>query len=274
MKFVKVLKLLLVASIAVFVIQSVSAVIPSPSIEIDPVNGNVGSSVSIKGKDFSIESEVRIFWEGKDKIMASTKTDSKGSFSASITVPQVPCGYYRIKAIDEVGFNAYSTFRVTPKITKISATKGSPGTVITISGNGFSADSDVEIRFLDPFNETWIISQKLIRSNDTGVIQANFEIPQTSEGEYRIYAVDSKTGLKTEYFKFTVTAPKTTPVPTTTTSNEQSNKTNQTTKPTTTASRVTPKTPVTFSPKSTPGFEFLLGVGGIAAAFLMSRRRR
>ncbi len=270
MNSVRVLKFLLVAGIAVFFIQPISAVISSPSIEINPVNGSVGSSVSIKGKGFSIESEVRIYWE--NKLMATSKTDSKGSFSASLTVPQVPCGYYKISAVDEVKYNAYSTFRVTPKITKISKTSGPPGTVVSISGNGFSANSDVDIMFVDPFNETWILSQKRVRSNDTGVIQTNFEIPQTSGGEYRIFALDSKTGLKTEYSKFTVTVPKTTPVPTTTTPNEQNNKTNQTTKPTTTTPKVTPKTPVTPSPKSTPGFEFLLAVGGIAAASLVSRR--
>ena len=272
MNCVKILKLLLVAGIAVFVIQSISAVIPSPSIQINPVSGSVGTSVGVRGTGFSINSEVRIYWE--DKLVSTSKTDSDGRFSASVGVPEVPCGYYRITAVDEVKYNAYSTFRVTPKITKISTTQGSPGTVVSISGNGFSANSDVDIRFVDPFNWTWIISQKRVRSNDAGVIQANFEIPQTSEGEYRIYALDSKTGLETEYFKFTVTVPKTTPAPTKTVSNEQSNKTNQSAGSATTTPKVTPKTPVTFSPKSTPGFEFLLAVGGIAAAFLISRRRK
>jgi len=273
MGVVRVLKLFVLACIAVSVIHTISAVIPSPSIEISPVNGSVGTSVSIKGKSFSMDSEVRIYWEGIDKIMKSSKTDSKGSFSASITVPQVPCGYYKIKAVDEVGFNAYSIFRVTPKITKISATKGPPGGVITISGNGFSANSDVDIVFLDPFNETWIISEKRVKSNETGVIQVSFEIPQTSAGEYRIFALDSKTGLKTEYFRFIVTAPENTPTPTATTPKEQ-NKTNQTTKPATTTPKVTPKTPATFSPRSTPGFELLLSVGGIVLAHLIWRRHK
>ncbi|MCS7144532.1 MAG: IPT/TIG domain-containing protein [Archaeoglobaceae archaeon] len=276
MKFQKVTKWLLVVNIILFFVHSTSAVIPSPSIEIKPTNGSVGSSVSVKGTGFSMDAEVRIYWE--DKLLASTETSSNGEFSASIKVPQAPCGYYKIKAVDEVQYNAYATFRVTPKITKISTTKGAPGTVVNISGNGFSASSEVDLRFVDPFNETWILSEKRVYANESGVIQAGFEIPQVSAGEYRIFAIDSKTGLKTEYSKFTVVEPKATPTPKTTQPQDQTNKTNQTnqtnqtTKPTTTP-KATPKTPVTYSPRSTPGFELLLALAGISTALLVSRKR-
>ncbi|MEM4508485.1 MAG: IPT/TIG domain-containing protein [Archaeoglobaceae archaeon] len=271
MKFEKIPRWFLIAGITLFICFPIGAIIQSPWIEIKPVSGTVGSSVSIKGEGFSMDSEIRIYWE--DKLLATSKTSSKGSFSASISVPQVPCGYYKITAVDEVKYNAYATFRVTPKITKISTTKGVPGTIVTISGNGFSANSDVDIRFVDPFNETWILSQMRIQSNNSGVIQVNFEIPQVSAGDYRILAIDLKTGLKTDYTKFTVEAPKTTATPTpATTQPQDQNKTNQT-KPTTTP-KTTPKTPVTYSPKSTPGFEALIAIGGIATAILVSRRHR
>jgi len=272
MKSLRAYKWLVVSSITIAIaIYSVSAVIPSPHIEIKPTNGTVGSSVSIKGEGFSINSEVRIYWE--DKLRTTAKTSSEGEFSASVKVPEVPCGYYKITAIDEVKYNAYATFRVTPQITKISTTKGSPGTVISITGNGFSANSDVEIRFIDPFNETWILSQKRVQSNETGVIQISFEIPQVLEGDYRIFAIDSKCGLKTDYSKFTVVAPKSTPTPTTTLPEGQNNKTNQTVKPTTTP-KTTPKTPVTYSPKTTPGFELAIALAGIAVALIVSRKIR
>ncbi|MDI9611298.1 MAG: hypothetical protein QFX36_08220 [Archaeoglobales archaeon] len=245
-----------------------NAQIPSPSIRIDPVEGPVGTSVSVRGTNFLLGSEVRIFWE--DKVMSSAKTDSRGSFSASIKVPEVPCGYYKITAMDEVKNNAYSTFRVTPKLTKLSTSKGVPGSVVNITGNGFSANSQVEVRLIDLFNETQNLAIKSIQANEKGVIQVEFEIPNVPAGEYKIYALDSKTGLKTEYTKFTVELPKTTPPPTT--SPPTKNQTEQTNKtPVTTPQKTTPPP---YTPKRTPGFDVMIALGGIATALLISRRSK
>lgn len=244
-----------------------NAQIPSPSIRIDPVEGPVGTSVSVRGAYFLLNSEVKVFFE--DKVRGSGKTDSKGNFSISITVPEVPCGYYKIMAMDEVRNNAYTTFRVTPKLTKLSTSVGVPGSTVNITGNGFSANWQVEVRFIDLFNETQNLVVKRTQANENGVIQVELEIPNVPPGEYKIYAVDSKTGLKTEYSKFTVELPKTTPTPTTTPL--EKTQTNQTVKtPTPTTPQKT--TPPPSTPKRTPGFEALIAFGSIATAVLISRR--
>ncbi|MCX8172355.1 MAG: hypothetical protein N3D09_01920 [Archaeoglobaceae archaeon] len=269
------IRCILIVSLILFSICSATAVIPSPSIEIHPVNGTVGSSISIKGRGFSIDSEIRIYFE--NEVIMTSKTDSRGSFSISIKVPQLPGGYYKIMVIDEMKYNAYAIFKIVPSIT-VSPAKGTPGTNVKISGYGFLANSGVEIRFIDPFNETEILSRERVLSNDSGVIQVSFEIPQVSAGEYRIFAVDSKAGLRTDYHKFTVDAPKITPTPKTTplqndkNETSQKNQTNQTTKPITTP-RTPPRTPVT-TPTSTPGFELMIALSAIAIALLISKRYR
>ncbi|MCS7130080.1 MAG: PGF-CTERM sorting domain-containing protein [Archaeoglobaceae archaeon] len=250
---------------------TVNAQIVSPTIRIDPVEGPVGTSVSVRGSNFLLNSEVRVIWE--DQVLGTGKADSGGNFWISVRVPEVPGGYYKIIAIDEVKNNAYSTFRVTPKITKFSISRGAPGSMVSISGNGFSANFQVEVRLVDPFSETQNLGVKRIQANENGVIQVEFEIPNVPPGDYRIYALDSKTGLKTEFFKFTVEPPKTTPVQTTPTPVQ--NQTTQTDKTTeTTPVKTTPKTPVTYTPRKTPGFEVLVALGGIATALLISRRVR
>lgn len=247
------------------------AQLPSPSILISPVEGAVGTSISVRGSNFLLNSEIRVYWE--DKLVASGKADSKGSFSVSVKVPEVPCGYYSITAIDEVRNNAYTSFRVIPKITKLSPSKGAPDSLVNVTGNGFSANSQVEVRFIDPFNETWIIAVSKVEANEKGVIQAQLKIPRVNAGEYKIYALDARTGLKTEELKFTVEEPKpTTPKPTTTPVQSETgntNKTNQTTKPTTQQ-----KTPVTYTPKSTPGFELLIAIGGVATTLFVLRKHK
>lgn len=246
----------------------VSAQLPSPSILINPVSGPVGTSISVKGTNFLLNSEVRVFWE--NTLAGSGKTDSKGSFSVSIKVPEVPCGYYKITAVDEVKNNAYTTFRVTPKITKISSSQGAPGSFVNITGNGFSANSQVEVRFVDLFNETQNLAVKKVEADEKGLIQVELQIPNVSPGEYKIYALDAKTGLKTDYSKFTVVLPKTTPTPTTTPTVDK-NQTNQTS---TTPPTTPKKTPTAYTPRATPGFEALIAIGGVATALLILRSKR
>ncbi len=265
----KCLKASLSCLLLLLALSLVSAQIPSPSILINPVEGPVGSSVSVRGTNFLMNSEVRVFWE--DKHMGSGKTDSKGSFSVSIKVPEVPCGYYKIMAIDEVKNNAYTTFRVIPKSLKLSATQSIPGSSISISGSGFSANSEVEVRLVDPFSEMRNLAVKRVLANESGVINVHFEIPDVPPGEYKIYALDAKTGLKTDQYKFTVQIPKTTPPPATTT--PEQNQQNQTDKEKPKTTPTTPNTPVTYTPRKTPGFEIAIAIVAIAAALSILRRR-
>lgn len=240
----------------------------SPVISIKPASGSVGTSISVSGDGFAFNSEVKVYWE--EKIVATSKTNEKGSFSASFIAPQAPCGYYKIIAIDEKKYNAYTSFRIIPKITKLSLTKASPGSVVEITGNGFTKESEVVVYFIDPFNESNVITEKKVLANSSGVIQLHFEVPKVSPGDYRLYAVDSRTGLKTEFTKFIVEELKTTP-----TSSKQEGqdegKDKKTTPPT---SPVRTTTPAPYTPKSTPGFEVISAILGIAMLLLFGRRHR
>ncbi|MEM1578095.1 MAG: hypothetical protein QXN34_02025 [Archaeoglobaceae archaeon] len=241
----------------------------SPKISIDPVSGSVGTSIRVSGAGFAFNSEVKVYWE--EKIVATAKTNEEGSFSTSFTAPEAPCGYYKITAIDEKKYNAYTSFRIMPKITKLSVTKAPPGSSVNISGNGFTKESEVVVYFIDPFNESIVIAQEKVLANSNGVIQLQFGVPDVLPGDYRIYAIDSRTGLKTEFQKFRVEELKTTPTPTS--SKEESKEETKDKKPTPT-SPVKTITPAPYAPKSTPGFEVISAILGIAMLLLLGRRHR
>ncbi|MCX8172354.1 MAG: hypothetical protein N3D09_01915 [Archaeoglobaceae archaeon] len=265
------MRLLIFLTIAIL-IQTSSA---TGWIKVNPFEGTVGSEFLIMGGDFTPNSLVGIFFG--ERTIDIIKTDINGSFLKKLKVPEIHCGKHGLLVIDETKKNAKILFNVTPAITKLSKVRGAPNTSITITGKGFSANSDVEVRFVNLFeyqgiSKEEIIREKIVKTNEKGTFEIKFEIPTVAPGYYLIYAHDPECGLKTEYRKFEVLEPKTTPTP----KPQQTQKTKPAESDTQKGEKVEPqKTPKALkASKSTPGFELLIALGGIAIAFLVARRFR
>lgn len=249
-------------------------------VKINPWEGNVGNSFKVTGGGFIPNSNIGIFFE--DKVVALSKTDLKGSFSLNVEVPEISCGLHKVMAVDEVKNNAYMIFNVTPKITKFSSKEGRAGSTVTITGKGFSADSEVEVilaNFFDVSGVTFkeVLANKIAKTNEKGTFEVKFEIPDVSPGYYLIYAYDPNCGVETEYTKFEVLEPK--PTPTATPTPKITIVQNEMAKSDEIREYVpqtTPKTPTiiktTVAKKQTPGFELVIAIGGIAIALLVSRK--
>lgn len=270
-------KWILFLSILLLSVQTSGA---SAWVKINPWEGNVGTSFRITGGGFTPDSNIGIFFG--DKVIAIAKTDLKGSFSLNVEVPEISCGFHKVMAVDEVKNNAYMIFNVTPKITKFSSKEGRAGSTVTITGKGFSADSEVELilaNFFDVSGLTFkeVLASKIAKTNEKGTFEVKFEIPDVAPGYYLIYAYDPKCGVETEYTKFEVLEPKLTPTATptpkiTVVQNEMASSGEVAEFVPTTASK-TPtiiKTPTLK--KQTPGFELVIAFGGIAIALLVSRK--
>lgn len=253
-------------------------------IKLNPTEGSVGTSCRVTGGGFTPDANLGIFFG--DKIVAIAKTNLRGDFSVNLEIPEAPCGHHKIMAVDEVKRNAYAVFNVTPKITKLSTKSAQAGSSITITGKGFSANSEVELRLANLFDVTEItleeiLAKKIVKTNEKGTFEDKFEIPVVSSGYYLIYAYDPKCGVETDYSKIEILEPKKTPVPTTTpivtpvhkeisNSEEKSTITPQTTPP----PQTPPKTPISKPSRSIPGFEVLICLGGMAIALLVLRGRK
>ncbi|MEM4944759.1 MAG: hypothetical protein QXU31_00420 [Archaeoglobaceae archaeon] len=252
-------------------------------LKISPIDGNVGTSCKVTGGGFTPDSNIGIFFG--DKIVAIAKSNLRGEISVNVEIPEVPCGLHKIMVVDEVKRNAYTFFNVTPKITKVSSKQANAGSTITITGKGFSENSEVELRLSNLFDVKGIIleevlAKKIVRTNEKGTFEEKFEIPVVSPGYYLLYAYDPKCGVETDYTKFEILEPKKTPVPTTTpiitpVQKEISNSEEKSMTTPQTISSTTPiKTPISKSSKSIPGFEVLIGLGSIIITFLVLRTRR
>ena len=70
----------------------------SPKIKLGATSGKVGEKVSISGSGYISNSKITILFN--NKIIATTSSDSAGSFVGSFVVPLIPTGSYAVSASD------------------------------------------------------------------------------------------------------------------------------------------------------------------------------
>jgi len=177
-----------------------------------PLDGPVGTVVSLSGGDFTPDSIITITWDGDpiDTEPALVMTDPWGGFWAEIIVPDVPEGYYTITATDKEGLWMGALFWVSPPPPPpfqigLEPECGPVGTLVTIYGWGFESDSVLAI--------TWdgdpIATRPEVVTTPWGGFRASVVVPDVPEGECTIRVTDGG-GLWVEK-TFTVVAPPLTP---------------------------------------------------------------
>lgn len=182
-----------------------------PEIIMAPTSGPTGSSVSVSGTGYDRRSEITIYFGNVG--VASSLTNSDGSFNATFNVPDLEAGIYDIEAEDDDSNIDTAKYTITvpsapaptptptptapaPSLTTatISATSGAIGANIVIGGAGFEADGTVTIKY-DGEN---IVTAK---ADGNGIFWAAFAIPAGKSGDHVVIATD---GTNTEQFTFTV----------------------------------------------------------------------
>jgi hypothetical protein len=90
-----------------------------PSATLDRYRIAVGQNLTITGLGFRNDSVITIKINGSNvppTLIGTAKTDKYGSFKVTITMPQVPDGYYMVNISDAVGNKVYITWlQVVPK---------------------------------------------------------------------------------------------------------------------------------------------------------------
>ncbi len=149
-------------------------------IAISPSSGYVGSTVTVSGSGFNPSSSVTINFD--TTAVYTITTTATGTFSAAtFTVPESSRGIHAIKGGDSPGVN----FTTLEKIT-VTPTSGAAGDTVTISGNGFAANSGITLYF-----DNVSVSIGITTTNTNGSFTNNlFTIPSSSRGSHIIKAGD------------------------------------------------------------------------------------
>lgn len=169
---------------------------PSP-LSLSREIGITGSTVTVSAAGFNPDSIVTIKFGSNT--LPLTKTDSKGSFKATISIPNVSVGTYNISATDEFGRSSSAMFMVRiPANLSINPSTGPPGTEVTVTGTKFVNNANVTIMFND--SEVGTFPPNVI-SSALGKFLTKFKIPDVEDGDYTIYVEDSFGVTGTALFK-------------------------------------------------------------------------
>ncbi len=174
-----------------------------PSVSISPDNGNVGTSVSVKGTGFGdAEDEIKILYDDSS-VKTGIQADSGGSWSGTFTAPDSHGGSHTVGAsgsstsasdVAEVDFTIKPTISVSP------SSCGGVGCAITVKGQGFGdGEANIQVIFDGSSVKTGITA------DSKGVWSATFNVPSTFSGTHSIDASGSSTDASDiENVSFTV----------------------------------------------------------------------
>jgi hypothetical protein len=182
------------------ILDITSFYIVASSIMLSPIEGIVGTDVTINGAGFSTQEGIQIRFDGNPVAITSgdALADNTGSFTNVISIPTSKGGLHTITAIGSVSStSAEATFTVKPEIT-ISPEEGTINTPVTVTGKGFQANSAITIIFTI---ETSDISIATATSDANGSFSAIFNVPVPTVGTYEIKASD---GTYTDKANFSV----------------------------------------------------------------------
>ncbi|MFH1031440.1 MAG: hypothetical protein V1767_02585 [Chloroflexota bacterium] len=152
-----------------------------PSITINPTSGAVGDTVAVNGSGFNAGTNVAITVEDVGGGVAAS--NNKGSFSTSITIPNIASGARNIKATDSTN-TATKAFSIAPRI-QISPTSGKSGDNVTVTGKGFAPNQQIAVTY----DGTEVAKPT---SNAEGGFIVYFLIPASGGGNHVIRAGDKE----------------------------------------------------------------------------------
>jgi hypothetical protein len=161
-----------------------------PGLTVSPVEGPVGTNVTVEGHGFAEEEEgieLRYYLDSTnyETIAENMMAHDDGWWTRSFLIPASAKGNHKLDArgnlssLPQVGD---ASFKVAPGIS-LSKSSGSPGESVTATGGGFATDErDITILFDGQEVETEI------RADETGYWQEEFQVPGMPKGTYDVTA--------------------------------------------------------------------------------------
>ncbi len=154
-------------------------------IELDPVEGTVGTEVEISGIGFDRREDIDYINFDDDEVdieSGDDDTDGDGEFVSSILIPEGTAGEHTITVRDDRRNLASATFTVESEMA-ISPTSGEKGSQVTVTGTGFGDEQDVTITF----DGTRVATDE---TDSSGSFTASFDVPDVDAGTYDVEVED------------------------------------------------------------------------------------
>lgn len=168
-----------------------------PGLTIDPEEGPVGTTVTVEGHGFAEDEEdieLLYYFDGTAEVVADNiEADEDGYWEVSFPIPSSAKGDHNLDAQgddSELKDVKDATFEVMPEIS-LEESSGSVGDEVTMTGSGFYPD-DIYIKILFAGEEAKT-EPEIIRADENGYWEANFEVPKMPTGDYSVTAEGEST---------------------------------------------------------------------------------
>jgi len=148
-------------------------------------SGIVGENITVTGSGFAAdETDIKIFFAG-EAVVTEISADDAGYWQQGFEVPEMPAGNYSVTAEGDVTSEeavGTLTFRIDPDIV-LSPDSGHVGTDLTVTGQGFAADRDVNIMYDGSLKAA-------VPTDAKGSFEASFIVPASEHGGRQVTARD------------------------------------------------------------------------------------
>jgi hypothetical protein len=149
------------------------------SINVNPLSGHVGTAITATGIGFKSVAVIKINYDGTE--VGTTTTDTDGKFTTTFSALASAMGNHQITITDQVS-TLQSAFSVTPEV-KTDISSGSVGQDISASGTGFTAGSNITVKY-DTNQVTTTATDK------NGNFSLTFKVPASKGGNHQITFTD------------------------------------------------------------------------------------
>ncbi len=159
-------------------------------VSVMPMAGTVGTAVTITGTGYAANGSITVaFGVGATANIKITIASNYGSFTTTFTIDTQSYGTTTITAKDAIGVAASNMFHIMPAVYSVTPTAGTVGTVVSISGNGYSANEEITIKFGNT------ASIATISSETKGSFKASFVVDTQRGGTTTITCKGSNSGV-------------------------------------------------------------------------------
>lgn len=188
-------------------ISSILAFTIKPEIVLDPTTALAGDTITVDGTGFAKDEIITIRFDNviMITILAEVKTNDIGSFDCKFDVPDGAADECVVKATDVSTNEDEATLTIGATIT-LDPAEGPSGTVVGITGIGFTNGEDVTVTFNgEPvYWEGAEVNDLLVAE---GIFSGHFIVPTEVVGEYTVTAEDvSHSNIGTLDFEVTGTS--------------------------------------------------------------------
>lgn len=172
----------------------------TPTLALAPLSGSDATGLTVSAYGFTGSEQVDIFWNGGSTPVNTVTTSPFGYLSpTTITVPAGTApGSYVVKTVGRSShIAATNSYTVVAPSSSLSVTSGPVGTVVNVTGQGYTPGETAQIlwNYTGPGTGTNVGS---LTAGYSGTIQGAFNVPVASTGSYKVAVAGNSSNRVTQ----------------------------------------------------------------------------